>query len=220
MDHYAVRSGPYSRRSVLKVRSTSRSPSTVNSKQRSANSRRITIRRMPLSQRYTTRSARTTKSLAFPSAFLVVVLLSADVTQKKPQATLKLRVQGHFSPMRGPAGREALFSIRGRKPSRPWVFLGPRYLHACLGRQSSNVRPHRSISLAPVSQLAVINVSLNNTPGANIRSHDFILDSFTRWDQSRERSGEGQWGFTFHVSRPGESTDFFAHVLGSFLCLR
>jgi len=68
----------------------------------------------------------------------------------------------------------------------------------------------RSISLAPVSQLAVINVSLNNTPGANIRSHDFILDSLTRWDQSRERSGEGQWDFTFHVSRPGESTDFFA----------
>jgi len=219
MDHYAVRSGRYSRQNVLKVRSMSRSPSTVNSKQRSANSRRITIRRVPLSPRYTTRSARTTKSLAFPSAFfVVVVVLSADVTQKRPQATLKLRVQGHFSPMRGPAGREALFSIRGRKPSRPWVFLGPRYLHACLGRQSSNVRPHflRSISLAPVSQLAVINVSLNNTPGANIRSHDFILDSFTRWDQSRERSGEGQWDFTFHVSRPGESTDFLRTFLAHF----
>jgi hypothetical protein len=49
----------------------------------------------------------------------------------------------------------------------------------------------------------VINVSLNNTLGANIRSHDFILDSFIRWDQSRERSGEGQWDFAFHVSRPG-----------------
>ena len=74
----------------------------------------------------------------------------------------------------------------------------------------------RSISLAPVSQLAVINVSLNNTPGANIRSHDFILDSFTRWDQSRERSGEGQWDFTFHVSRPGESTDFLRTFLAHF----
>ena len=142
MDHYAVRSGRYSRQNVLKVRSTSRSPSTVNSKRRSANSRRITIRRVPLSPRYTTRSARITESLAFPSAFLVFVLLSADVTQKRPQATLKLRVQGHFSPMRGPAGREALFSIQGRKLLRPWVFLGPRYPHACLGPQSSNVRPH------------------------------------------------------------------------------
>lgn len=50
----------------------------------------------------------------------------------------------------------------------------------------------------------VINVSLN-TQGANtnVRSHDFILDSFTQWDRSRERSGQGQWDFAFHVSHPG-----------------
>jgi len=204
MDHYAVRSGRYSRQGVLKVRSTSRSLLIVNSKRRSANSRRITIRRVRHSPRYTSRSARTTKSLAFPSAFFFVVL-SPDVTQKRPKATLKLRVPEHFSPMRGPAGREGLSLMRGRKPSRPWVFLGLRYMRACLGRQSSTVRPHflRSISLTPVSQLAVINVSLSNIPGANIRSHDFILDSFTRWDQSRERSGEGQWDFAFHLSHPG-----------------
>ena len=50
----------------------------------------------------------------------------------------------------------------------------------------------------------VINVSLN-TQGANtnVRGHDFILDSFTQWDRSRERSGQGQWDFAFHVSHPG-----------------
>ncbi|KAI0255947.1 ribonuclease P 40kDa subunit-domain-containing protein [Lactifluus subvellereus] len=51
----------------------------------------------------------------------------------------------------------------------------------------------------------LINVSLN-TPSANVRSHDFILSSFTRWDRSREESGEGQWDFAFHVSTPDQGT--------------
>jgi hypothetical protein len=141
MNHYAVRSGHYSRQRVLKVRSTSRSLSTVNFKRHSANSRRITIRRVLHSPRYMSRSAHTTKSLAFPSASLVFVFLPADVTQKRPPVTLKSRVLEHFFPMRGRAGRETSSSMRGRKPSRPWVFLGLSYLHACLGRQSSTVRP-------------------------------------------------------------------------------
>jgi hypothetical protein len=48
----------------------------------------------------------------------------------------------------------------------------------------------------------VISVSLN-TPSVNVRRDDFILDSITRWDQSREESGEGQWDFAFHISHPG-----------------
>ncbi|KAH9976007.1 ribonuclease P 40kDa subunit-domain-containing protein [Lactifluus volemus] len=55
----------------------------------------------------------------------------------------------------------------------------------------------------------LINLSLT-TPSAkanaNVRSHDFILDSFTRWDRSREESGEGQWDFAFHLSRPDKGT--------------
>jgi len=47
----------------------------------------------------------------------------------------------------------------------------------------------------------LINISMN-TPTTNVRSHDFILDSLARWDQSREESGEGQWDFAFHISRP------------------
>jgi hypothetical protein len=49
---------------------------------------------------------------------------------------------------------------------------------------------------------AVINVALN-TPNVNVRSDDFILDSITRWDRSREGSGEGEWDFAFHISHPG-----------------
>lgn len=50
--------------------------------------------------------------------------------------------------------------------------------------------------------LAVISVSLN-TPSVNVRSTDFILDSISRWDQTREASGQGQWDFAFHISHPG-----------------
>ena len=54
----------------------------------------------------------------------------------------------------------------------------------------------------PIPLPAVINIS-TSAPTTNVRSHDFILDSFARWDQSREESGEGQWDFAFHISRPG-----------------
>jgi hypothetical protein len=60
----------------------------------------------------------------------------------------------------------------------------------------------RFIFLTPIPPLAVINVSLD-TPSVNVRSNDFILDSITRWDRSREGSGEGQWDFAFHISHPG-----------------
>ncbi|KAF8269771.1 ribonuclease P 40kDa subunit-domain-containing protein [Lactarius quietus] len=50
----------------------------------------------------------------------------------------------------------------------------------------------------------LINISMS-APTTNVRSHDFILDSFTRWDQSREDSGVGQWDFAFHIS-PDEGT--------------
>ncbi|KAH9995433.1 ribonuclease P 40kDa subunit-domain-containing protein, partial [Russula compacta] len=51
----------------------------------------------------------------------------------------------------------------------------------------------------------LISISLN-TPSTNVRSREFILDSFTRWDLSREGSGEGQWDFAFHVSHPDKGT--------------
>ncbi|KAI0272541.1 ribonuclease P 40kDa subunit-domain-containing protein [Gloeopeniophorella convolvens] len=35
-----------------------------------------------------------------------------------------------------------------------------------------------------------------------VRNHDFILNTFARWDRSRESSGEGQWEFAFHISKP------------------
>ena len=54
----------------------------------------------------------------------------------------------------------------------------------------------------PIPSPTVINISMS-TPTTNVRSHDFILDSLARWDQSREESGEGQWDFAFHISRPG-----------------
>ena len=50
--------------------------------------------------------------------------------------------------------------------------------------------------------LAVISVSLN-TPSVNVRSDEFILDSITRWDRTREESGQGQWDFAFRMSHPG-----------------
>jgi hypothetical protein len=74
MHHYAVRSGRYSRQSVLKVRSTSSSLLTMDFKQRSANSKQITIRRVPLSLRYTNHFACTVtaaENLAFPGVFLL-----------------------------------------------------------------------------------------------------------------------------------------------------
>ena len=69
MHHYAVRSGRYSRRSCAKVRSTSSSLLTTNSKRRSVNSRQIIIHRAPLSLRYTSRSARMVNSLVLPGVF-------------------------------------------------------------------------------------------------------------------------------------------------------
>ncbi|KAI9458210.1 ribonuclease P 40kDa subunit-domain-containing protein [Lactarius psammicola] len=51
----------------------------------------------------------------------------------------------------------------------------------------------------------LINVSMG-TPNTNVRSHDFILGSFAQWDRSREESGEGQWDFAFHISRPDKGT--------------
>ena len=59
-----------------------------------------------------------------------------------------------------------------------------------------------SYFLTPVPLLAVINISLD-TPSVNVRSDDFIMDSITRWDRSREGSGEGEWDFVFHISHPG-----------------
>ena len=72
MHHYAVRSGRYSRQSVLKVRSTLSSLLTMNFKQRSANSKQITIHRVPLSLRYANHySACTAENLVFPGVFLL-----------------------------------------------------------------------------------------------------------------------------------------------------
>ncbi|KAI0285778.1 hypothetical protein BGY98DRAFT_943344 [Russula aff. rugulosa BPL654] len=42
----------------------------------------------------------------------------------------------------------------------------------------------------------LISVSLN-TSSVNVRSNDFIVDSITRWDRTREESGQGQWDFAF-----------------------
>lgn len=61
----------------------------------------------------------------------------------------------------------------------------------------------------PIPPPAVINISMS-APTTNVRSHDFILDSFARWDQSREESGEGQWDFAFHIFNPGL---YFPHAL-------
>ena len=57
-------------------------------------------------------------------------------------------------------------------------------------------------SAHPDSTAAVISVSMS-APNTNVRNHDFILGSFARWDQSREKSGEGQWDFAFYIPRPG-----------------
>jgi hypothetical protein len=116
MHHYAVRSGRYSCQRVLKVRSTLSSLLTVNFnnfKWRSANSKRITIRRVPLSLRYTNHSACTAESqsrnLVFPGESLLFCCFFATQTSfRKLQVTLMLRVPEHFSLMRGRAGREAL----------------------------------------------------------------------------------------------------------------
>lgn len=50
--------------------------------------------------------------------------------------------------------------------------------------------------------MAVLSVSLK-APSVNVRSNDFIVDSITRWDRTREESGQGQWDFAFHISHPG-----------------
>ena len=55
----------------------------------------------------------------------------------------------------------------------------------------------------PIPPPAVIEVSVSAPNSTNVRSHDFVLGSLAQWDRSREESGEGQWDFAFHISRPG-----------------
>lgn len=62
-----------------------------------------------------------------------------------------------------------------------------------------------SSHMAGAPEQYLINISMS-APTTNVRSHNFILDSFARWDRSREESGEGQWDFAFHTSRPDERT--------------
>ncbi|KAN0130904.1 Ribonuclease P 40kDa (Rpp40) subunit domain containing protein, partial [Lactarius tabidus] len=62
-----------------------------------------------------------------------------------------------------------------------------------------------SSHMAGAPEQYLINISMS-APTSNVRSHAFILDSFARWDRSREESGEGQWDFAFHTSKPDEGT--------------
>lgn len=86
----------------------------MNFKQRSPNSKRIIIHRMPLSLRYTNRSACTAaKNLVFSGVFLFlffchIVVVTYGRHFNDLQVTLMLRVLEHFSLMRGHPGREML----------------------------------------------------------------------------------------------------------------
>ncbi|KAF8475163.1 hypothetical protein DFH94DRAFT_114519 [Russula ochroleuca] len=72
--------------------------------------------------------------------------------------------------------------------------------------ESLGLPGHKILAQMPgAPEQHLINVSLD-TPSVNVRSNDFILDSITRWDRSREGSGEGQWDFAFHISHPEKGT--------------
>jgi hypothetical protein len=83
--HYAVRPGRYSHQSIAEVRSTLSSLLTMKSKQRSANSKRITIHRVHLSLRYTNHSACTTESQVFPGVFLLCCRFAHRTSFKRLQ---------------------------------------------------------------------------------------------------------------------------------------
>jgi len=135
----------------------------------------------------------------------LVVLLSEGVIKERP-SDLHVASTGAFLPDAW-SSREGNIALSAGKETfqalgLPGVKLAS-YMPAAPEQYRMSGRDILRLPIPyPTASPAVINVSMS-TPNTNVRSHDFILDSFDRWDQSRGESGEGQWDFAFHMSNPG-----------------